>query len=419
MRQGCKNPVFVLGAIPVKAFLDDGLINEWRANADSPTRAAKSYPGANGPYNHDAMPYMSSFGNKGVRGIDGEDLDSASVGVVALCGLYWEKYCTQRHMEDDFWWQGIVTTESRISNPMDGTTGDPPHGYGMVMAGTHSVVNNGPRTFYPGVLIAWRFPPAPFKSYSNANGNETEFNGGSAININARHGEPPTQWTPQYVPFDPTDFSSQVAAAFASITTSSAFDQDGISDMPYTKALPHLMGDTGCRPWSNIQDEAISYKYGLAAPGLTMVETLLRRGELQPGPGAGNGNAIVAHQQAAAIADKIGLFDTDDSKQDVLREFLADFMLQHISYTDTAGKEALDRFEEANGGHDVRKVASSVPDKTGDTTYYASLRAHGVDILLQGITSSWHSKTSKIVGRATNTAATKDTLDALWGHFKL
>jgi hypothetical protein len=413
MLQGGQNPVPVLGVVAGKASLDWTKIDEFKRNADDPRTAPHCYPGGNQDINHDAMPRDSSFGLKNTRNAEIVDGEPNELGIVSVAGLCWSEYCSQRQMEDAYYWQGIVTTESRLTNPLDSTTGDPDHGYATIRVGTHTVPNNGPKTIYAGNLVAWQFPRAPF-SPVDASGTPSElFAGGATINKLARQGTPPTQFRPELVPFDESDFAPQLNAAYIAATTESSDNPDGVSNFNYTKALAN-----GERVWSGLQEEAIAYKYGLWGIALTLVETLIRNGQLTVGGVPGTG-AATAHNDARQIAENIGLFSTTGDRR-ILHEGLADVFALHLSPIDDVRAETHTRFDEATGKpSNIRKVATETPVDGDTEAQYTSLRVHAIDLLLRGVTCSWYSKTSKIVGRAMNTSAPADDADILFGHFTL
>jgi hypothetical protein len=426
--QGNRNPVMVVGAIAGKCVMDFNMVQEFKENAENPLAATTCYPGGSNDTNHDIMPTYSSFGRKGTRSVDAADGDTepTEVGIVSVAGLNWHNYCSQRQMEDDFYWQGIVTTESRLTHPNDELTEEPQSGYATIRCGTHSVPNNGPSTFYPGTLMAWRFPLAPF--HPGDNSARAQFNNGETINQRARCGEPLTQFRPEYVPFDPTDFSTQLAAVFACITEANGVNMDGVADLPFERCLPHLMGQTGCREVSCLQDEAISYKYGLWGVTLTMLETLVRQGIVSVNdPAEGNRNdryaafrrsPADAHAAVKGVAEDIGLWNLNPTEQKgtILYEGLADVFLENLSPLEEARRTAVGNFADATNTT-LLKISRRVPSNNDER--YESLRANVSEVLLQGLTSSWQSKTSRIVGFATNTAAPSDTLDACFGHRRL
>ncbi len=284
------------------------------------------------------------------------------------------------------------------------------HGFGTARAGTLSVINNGWKTIYAGNLVCWQFPAAPF----HPKGDVYNFNGGETTNYLARYGVPTTQFRPEYVPFDPTDFSVQMAAAFAAMTT--PHEQGGVSNIPFPETLPNVDGAKN-KVWSGIQDEATSYKNGFWGIGLTLVETLIRHGLVVAAPGlnnilaeiAANPNFVppstVSSQDARRtgkkIASAIGLFKTVEEQQTLTLEGIADILLQNISPEDTRKKPAMDRFTDGlEAGKTLAVVSTQEPND--EDAMYDRLRVNLTEVFTNGVSGSWLSKTSKIVGKAMN-----------------
>lgn len=416
--QNLNNPTIVVGAIPTKGFLDIDVVREFQQNAENPSIAQQCFPGGAHEINHDIFASYLSFGRKDTHASDVADGEPNEMGIVSVAGLYWGQYCSQREMEDIWYWQGVATTEQRLTNPLDSNTNDPDHGYAMITAGTHSIINNGPRPFFAGNLVAWQMPRAPFHSKSTGG----LFNDGSLINKTARYGMPSSTFQFEVVPFDYTDFSVQFAAAFAAMTI--PYNQNGIADVPLSKALPNSSYQQP-RNHSCIQDEALSYKFGLSAVALSVIETLVRKGVLTVMPKddvAAQAAAITeqdAHSAARNLGKALGLFDTGKVELNpLLTECMADLFLTNINCGDEDRVKAQTRFAAVTGDKDLLTIATQSVESNDDAAYNR-LRLHGLDMLVQGIASSWHSKTEKIIGRAMNCAAQSDTLDVVFGHHTL
>lgn len=301
---------------------------------------------------------------------------------------------------------GIVTTEYRQTSPLDSGTHDPESGYATIHCGTHSVVNKGDKTFYPGNLVCWRFPRAPFHPSCNNDGDNMpwEFNGGSSINRDARLGAPPTQFVPEIVPYDPTDYTSQFSAIFAAITAPKL--QGGISDIPYKDMLPSSHLSHVNRTMTCIQDGAGAYQFGKVGCGLRFVEFLARHpGLLTLITDAANGGDAAIHRAVAEVGREIGLFGGGD--RSLLEEFMADYFLQNVNATAPERDGALQRFDRATGGKERWTIATTTPSSPLES--YDRLSLHLAETDIQGITESWDSKRSHIVGRALNAAAPLDT----------
>jgi hypothetical protein len=215
-----------------------------------------------------------------------------------------------------------------------------------------------------------------------------------------------------------------MAAAYEAITSNAA--EGGVSDFPYPTAVPSLTGYQGERPHDGIQEEAISYKYGIAAIGLSFVETLIRRRVLELTTDAinkgigqtfnANANAApgTAHATASNIAEALGLWQIDAGNQAPIRECIADVMFNNISGLNREGNDARTRFENASG-QVSRTIATKTPVNNAEN--YASLRVHAMNLMVQGISGSWDSAQSRKVGRALNASAPQDDLHCLFGHF--
>lgn len=419
MLQGNVMPVAVVGAISGKGMLDTELVAQFKKNSANPRTKPFCYPGGEDQINANIMQYDTAIGMRNVRELDGFDGEPAELAIVGVGGLNWSQYCSQAQMQRDYYWLGIVTTESRLFNPYDPSTMDAIHqGFGFIRAGTHTVANNGPYNFYPGQRIAWRLPLAPFhpKSRTDNMPELAEFN---------RGGRPPTQFQAEYVPFDPLDVTVQIASAFALLGVNA--DQGGVNDLAYSDALPHLTGFRGVRPHDPLQEEAISYKFGIAAIGLAFVQALADRnairflnpGEIEP-PTDADERMRNNFNACADLADKLGLYDhssSGDDRRKKLESILADVMMSDISPIDSQGAAARTRFEKglSEAAGSLENIPFQMP-KNKDQLY-ASMRYHAMSLMTQGILGSFDHAHDHVVGRALNASAPGDDLHGLWGHF--
>lgn len=402
--QGLQNPCAEVGVISGKGCHDEELLADCERNASNGAVAIYCFPGGNQPINHDAMPGYTALGMKNVRL---PESDVFEIGVVSAAGICWDNYCSQRQMEAQFYWQGIVTTEQHRTKPLDSTTDDPPHGYGTLRAGTKSIINNSWKTIYAGDRLVWRFPKAPFHPKAGDTGNR--FNGGDNINYLARQGEPPTQFRFEYEAYDPTDFSVQMAAAYAALSLSKA--EGGVSDLPYQNAFPWAAAGPGVkdRPWSSIQEEALAYKFAFWGIGLTLIDTLKEARVL-----------TLSTPSGAEIAKMIGLFDgkAEGGNEKVVNMGVADILLDKMSPVSDDYNAMMTRFEKNNTMNFFSaRMYTASPDKVDSKEFLANLRVHMVDMLAIGMTSALESARSQIVGVAMNSAAPADTMHVLWGHF--
>lgn len=406
MLQNMNNPIPVQGAVVWKSALDYDTIRTFQENSDNPSLSAQCYPGGSNQENHDCWTGDIIMGLKNCRNADIAETEGTELGIVGVGGLRWGDYCSQEEMESQFYFIGTALTEMRLSNPLDSTTSDPDHGMAHLICGTHSTINNGPFPFYPGNLVCWRCPPAPF--HPKANKDTALFQNGDQINHANKWGTSATQFKFELVPLDPTDFSVQFAGSFAALQQSKA--DNGISDIPYEWTLCN--NDVSRRQFSNLQDQALAFKFGLGGVAMTFIESLIRQGILSVN---GPQQAASAHQQAISLAAYVGLFDTKDNPNSPFMQAMADVFMMNISNGDDARRGAENRFREEVG--DVFSIATKIPST--DAERYTRLRLHALDQLAQGLAIAWHSKTEKIIGRAFNAAATSDTLDVCFGHFAI
>lgn len=417
MLQGNVMPVAVVGAISGKGMLDMELINQFKKNSANPRTKPFCYQGGEDPINSNIMQYDTAIGMRNVRELDGFDGEPAELAIVGIGGLNWSQYCSQAQMQRDYYWLGIVTTESRVFNPYDPSTLDAIHqGFGFIRAGTHTVANNGPYNFYPGQRIAWRLPLAPFHPKSAAGQDIMP-----SLNDVNRAGRPPTQWQAEYVPFDPLDMTAQMASAYALMSVNA--DAGGVKDLLYQDAVPHLSGFADVRPHDSLQEEAISYKFGITAIGFAFVQALADRGlvTINPNaplvaPTAANGNTNF--QSCAALVNRLGLRDanqTGDAGRTLLHSILADVMMSDISPIDSEGAAARQRYIDSIAPLNASEVPFKIP--TTDSELLASMRYHAMSLMVQGISGSWDHAHDHVVGRALNASAPGDDLHGLWGHF--
>lgn len=433
MLQNLNNPVANLGVIPGKVQLDWAFIQECMANADDQHLRAV-YPGGNKDQNHDAMPGDMSFGLKCVRNAEVMQGEPNELGIVSVAGINTELYSCQRAMEDQFYFQGFVATECRVSDPMgNSATQDPDHGYATIRVGTVSTNNNGPYMVYPGQLLAWRFPASPLTSFMTREEVETPF--GNQVNLLARGGTPSSQFRPEIVPFDPFEFSLYYDAAYAAMTEAKTNDTPGIRDIPFADFFKDD-GISEARTMSGQQEEAGGHKYSKIGIVLAGLEVLVREGFVTITTGAdaaarktvvdvataaaaaaGNTHERAIHERIQALSEEIGLWKPTAASAVVLKMFANMFFMDMQGAEGKAAKAAFER--NIDGADAMKRMAKKQNFDDNTATNYAQLRIFLSEFDSGRLIGNWHSKTSKIVGRAMNAAAPGDTLHVLAGHFSL
>lgn len=416
MLQGLQNPVPGIGIIPGKVMLDWDVIRDHQANADDPAVAGDCYPMGAKDINHDAMPGNISIGMRELRTADTMDGEPNERGIASVAGLRYADYDSHRSMQDNWYFQGIVATESRVSSE-----DDPDHGYAIIRAGTVSVINNGDQMFYPGQYACWQMPPAPFGQPNVIL---------DPVNYRARYGTPKTKWMPEVVPFDPTDMSTHMAGAFANMKHSKVDRDPGSADIQ----LPDLFvrnGAHSAKALNALQEEAMAYRFGLIGIVLRGVETLMRYGLIQSGNGGSTFpeiGAFVRELAANTTNDEgevtgLGLWSTKVEDHDLQHEIIADILMRNLNPGDENRRKAESTFAEVhNGGDSSAKAwnAMATSELRGDDeAMFKLLMVNLPEVFVTGITSTWYSSTNRIIGKPMNSAAPSDTLHLMLGHFVL
>lgn len=395
MRQAMRQPIMGQGIIPGKALLDLALIRDRMQAADDPSLSSDCVPGGNREINHDAMPGDLSFGMRMVRNPAGLYGASNEWGTASFAGEYLPDYKKKAAWMAQYYLQGIIATESRLSDPNDSNTPDPGHGYALVKGGSTSIVNNGTDVIYPGDWVCYDFP-----EYDTLNYREPA----NRINDHPRAGEPGTKFRAHVKRFDPEDgVKMHIDLSRTLIEAGSA--SGGISDIDMTEFFKYT-GLKDVPALSNEQQEAGGHKYGTAAIAFAYIQTLIAQGllftetdlkkafndarttssttttalaaDLKAVVDVAKGNALVS---ATALADQIGVFKTDDVGQDTLRECIKNC----FEYTK---RKTTDKKEIA----------------------YDTLRSNTSKFLHECIVSGWYRRTQTIFARAMNFAAQSDTL---------
>jgi hypothetical protein len=391
------NPVAGLGIIPGKAMLDDDLVECRKQNAKDPLRAITCYPGGESDINHNIMIADLLFGRRGTRNVEVMDGEPNELVTASVAGMSWAEYASQREMEEDIYFVGVSAGEEKLENPYDLNTVDARNGVGTVRVGTMSVVNNGPEIFFPGDLVMWRLPDCGLTPGVNLNGEAL-----NPINQRARYGAPPTQFKPEIVPFHPEDLSVDLAGIYSAMSLTQG--NGGIADIPYKDTLCNVPNARNTKPWSCLQDEAISFKFGLLGVGLVMLQTLVEKDLVR----------FTDEHNFEAILEQLGLFNDKPTEMNPLvREIMANLFLKEIGAEHADKEAAIGRFQ-AETRREAYDAAIKSPVDAMDQ--YARLRIHLLSTLTEGIVMCNNSHRSKIIGRCLSASAPGDTTDILFGH---
>lgn len=254
-------------------------------------------------------------------------------------------------------------------DPMD-------HGLGSLRSGSITVNNNSPQDFNAGDILCWRLPPTP------GGDPRTQGMGGVGRSLDTglnprvsynRTGTPFGKPLIQLERFDATDFSFQLAGAYALFDKPST--QGGIKDL----GPEVLFGDK--TNLTSLQEEALGWKWGLL-----MIGALMRPGQ--------DGEDFF---QTAIDQAKVGELPGPNQDDFLNRCFLRNVMPG--SNTRTIG---------AFGNFSNLKV--------GQFKFYQD---HLFHMLAGGVAGAWHSKASRIVGKAMSSGKSTKSFDLMVSHFKV
>ena len=405
--QGLYNPVAQQGPIVGKAFPDAELIEQFKANASDPGVAKQVYPNGNMSRVHDIMPNHFVFGYREMY--TSEFGDAEERGIQGVAGLNYATFGSHRAMEDAFYFLGVATTPQRDSSDQD-----PQHGFATLRAGTISVPNNGPQVIYAGQHVTYRFPLTKKSGGLTSEQMDRVLRGTTA-------GDVPTQYMPEIIPFDPTDYNIQIAAGYANMFMSqNQAGQTGSADVPFEQAFNANAEDK----LDSLQELGMAMKYGDLGKVLRGIEVLVRHGVLEV-----TGNIKLDEQldaadfargrdAAAGLASTMDLFETKpQGTGKVVQQNILGAIYMRALYQGNARRLLEEKKITDDMGMSFEEIMTN-PSKTTEVRM-AKLAALIPDMSFAAITNAWYSKTSKIVGKATKSSAPGDTLDLMLGHFVL
>lgn len=419
MLQANYKPVTTQGEITGKAFVDWSRINEARYNANNSRGLLSSYPGGGNDDNLSLMPHELAFGKK-EQGAQMRYMRAGEPnehGLTALAGTRYGDYWTDEAMMRDYYFMGVVKTEYRVGENID-----PNHGFSFVRAGSISTVNNGPGDIFAGDLICWRFPLT--KRSPNDDGTRPITNEMGPIVHQNRQGTPNTKYLAEIMRFDYTDFSSQINGAFHAMQATINNPDPGISDMEFEEFFVS-QGSSDARSISSLQEEAMAYKFGLLGCGLSMIETLIRKGLLKLGDGLREKPTEEQEKSAANDVRKLAnkelkLWSKNIDEQELQMEILADMFLQDLNNGNPLRVAAQNRLWATHGDAANLRNFKEIMFFTGKKpeTRFIKLRANLMKVLCSGIAGSWYSKCSRVIGKSMSSGKQSDTVHLMLSHFR-
>jgi hypothetical protein len=278
-----------------------------------------------------------------------------------------------------------------------------------------------------GDYVAYRFPRLNNDGLLEDSQRSSD---GQVINLRARGGTPSTQFRPELIPFDYTDFETQIAGGVICAETSSKHSiTPGIADMPFEDFFK-CDGIAEARACSAEQETSSGYKYGDLGKVFAGVESLAKYGYVTINPaGARAAAAASASATPAALlataaaverlAADIGTWSTTLADQTVVHDILNNIYFRDLPQSNTKAVAAANSLG-ALAGTPLSKIATTWIKRGVDKAAYEKACYLKLRVLLShfanaALVGSWFSKTTKIIGRSMNTATPADTLHVLAG----
>ena len=302
---------------------------------------------------------------------------SQECGFSSVAKLDYSGHETPESLMRDFYFMGVAKTEYQYGGESLFGTDPMDHGFGFLRAGSMSIVNNSAQDVYAGDILAWRLP-----AFKGAGDPRSQGNGGHGRSLDTglnprlsrnRTGTPYGKPLVQIERFDPTDFSFQLAGAYALFRKPAS--QGGVSDLG-----PNELFETK-KNLSSLQEEALGWKWGL----------LMAYARGKDAEVAGSGKAFMEREMANKELSATALNILDSM---FLRNVAPGQNMTEI------GK--------------IRVEYDSL--RPGSYEFYAD---HLFDMLCGGVAGGWYAKASRVIGKAMGNAKSSQTLDVMFSHFKV
>jgi hypothetical protein len=408
--QARSSPIAKQGVVSGKAIVDHARIAEWQANATQNPPLSDCYPGGALDLNHTMVEGELAFAAKDSSNMYPLQSEGSERAFVSVSGMRWGEYYSYDGAEDGIYFLGVVL-EGAVYGDADEQV---QHGVSFERVGTNSIVNTGPFDIPAGCAVAWRLPPTHM---TPSGAGRPGYRG-----VNMPTYTPKQKVVPQIVPFDPTDFSTQLASAYAAMDLNPELGRssNGISELKLQQLLSRY-GMDDYDAISDLQEEGLALKFGLLGVVLRGVESLARQGFINfvEDP-AGGITAAAAAAGAAALAgtEKLNIFD-NAAPTNGTRTIIEDILLSNVGFVGNRATEALDRFYEGAGAAFAANRSEILMDTAEDDEgNYRRLARAVPEILFGGLANAWNRKASRVIGRALGGAPPGGDLDILIGHFK-
>lgn len=332
----------------------------------------KAYPGGDHKEDYAIMPGELVIGRKKRAGHGSYNSRTFEAGFSSVARLNYGEYHSTEGLMRDFYFMGVAKGEYQPDGDSLFNTDPMDHGFGFLRAGSISINNNSPQDIHAGDIIGWRVPPTP------GGDPRSQGNGGVARSLDTglnprvsynRTGTPYGKPLIQIERFDPTDFSFQLAGAYALFDKPAA--QGGINDL----GPEVLFGDK--TNLSSLQEEALGWKW-----------SLVLMHQLATGQPSWN-DAVAAVKANAKLGGDV-------------RAFINNCFLRNVMPGENTPA--------------INAVSNNYSNlKVGQVAFYRDNLFH---MLCGSIAGAWYSKASRIIGKAMSHAKSTQTLDIMVSHFK-
>lgn len=268
---------------------------------------------------------------------------------------------------------------------------------------------------FAGGYVMYRYPPSAWSPYAMVDG-DNSFE--TAFNKRARVGEQPTRIRPELVPFDYTDFATELAGAAHLMESPSGMNRvHGISDMLLSEFLSrkNVADSTN---YSAEQEVAAGHKWGTIGAVLAgCLEYLFMNGLILAGAGA-----IVPSSEAIKASEKLindcGFWD---AKSRIPLDMFERVFFRDLPFANgnRIKGELLDAAALTQAYRNAADVAGRYNFENNSQVNYQKMRFFASQLAMGAVSGNFFFKTSKIIGRSMNCAAPSDTMHLLLGHFVL
>jgi hypothetical protein len=379
----------------IEGVVDHAQLKRMLKNSTNPDRVRNVYRGAS-PNTLSIKPRQLLFACKNKRKGYASQSGSGERVFGSLNGFDMTEYGNNYDAaQRDLYFAGVSKTDKAMPGSAYSDTSDA-SGIAYLISGSISVDRNtGPRRISAGDSVMLIMPP---KDVANPHTN--------------RAGCDPNHITMQTVPYDPCNHGIRLMGAHACYQRSRREPvAPGIADIPFHSVFAPQSHDIDNAKLTDQQWMALAMRTADDAKAAAYIETLLRAGLLQLGPGRAR-SAADAAADATTLFKDLGAFA--EQATPVLQECRSAVYLNHIAnsadrmaHTMEFKQVHADGFRTADG----YSYPIDLEEGSSDAAKYARLRWDGPALGVGGVLGAKYSAERWIIGRALADSAPGDTLD--------